>query len=140
MQQAGDEKRCARLWTVLVMHTLPHHSCFVLKATAAGLTQSVHSFFCSHVLLNAAACALPQPQLLCTLLPLFKCWQENVVLRKAPGVVLGAAELCVTRLCFGCPKCFPEAGAKQGINLCQLMPLPGNIRALICLGKLGEWQ
>lgn len=79
------------------MHTLPDHSCFVLKATAASLTQSVHSLFCSCVLLNADVCALPQ--LLCSLLPLSKCWQEKVVLRRAPRVELGAVEPCVTKLC-----------------------------------------
>lgn len=48
--------------------------------------------------------------------------------------------MCDKTVCVGSPKCFPEAGAKQRINPCQLVPLPGNIRALVCLGKLGEWQ
>lgn len=48
--------------------------------------------------------------------------------------------VCDKTVCVGCPKCFLEAGAKQRINPCQMVPLPGNIRALVCLGKLGEWQ
>lgn len=48
--------------------------------------------------------------------------------------------MCDKTVCVGCPKCFPEAGAKQRINPCQMVPLPGNIRALVCLGKLGERQ
>lgn len=56
------------------------------------------------------------------------------------GRVRSCRLVCDKIVCVGCPKCFPEAGAKQRINPCQMVPLPGNIRALVCLGKLGEWQ
>lgn len=53
-----DEKEGAQLSAVLVTHTLPNHSCFVLKDTVSTLTQAVHSFFYQLVLLNAAGHAL----------------------------------------------------------------------------------
>lgn len=51
---ACDEKEGAQLSAVLVTHTLPNHSCFVLKDTVSTLTQAVHSFFYQLILLNAA--------------------------------------------------------------------------------------
>lgn len=122
------------------MHTLPNHSCFVLKATAASLTQSVHSFLCSWVLLNTVVCALPS--LSCFAPSCFSpntgkrmwCWEGHL------GRVRRCRVVCNQIVCVGYPKCFPEAGAKQRINPFQLMPLPGNVSASYCLSKLGEWQ
>lgn len=71
--QTGDDKGCARLEAVLVTHVLPSHSYFFFSPRHC----CNFSLVCSQpLLLMYPVCALLQAWLLCTLLPLSKCWQE----------------------------------------------------------------